>query len=469
MRKGDKVLNVVDLTSVEPQPREAPVSRWFGQGNMYGDATSVIKSQKSVEQELSRLESRTAEIIHKVKKAHEIGEAGISLTRSERNRLRKFLFVMKYRGPAFFNKYASGEYNTYRSEDKNLLKSYMAENGFTNPRDVWLHNVRAILDLDMDAEGLWMKKLPDVMFPADAAMYIEHAQSSYTAFCTPSGEGEEFILTDQSYNLFEGPIHDTINAATGEDLGSSYLCFHEFAPVSPRLIIVLRSFMLPEPLEDTNHARRNTREMWLEGAAAQFPNPDKIKSILADLPVAKAMNSLTRVVKDQLELAPGETGKPRSSDKFLFRFWPIERRHVDVINSISLDNILHCKSVVFRTASSFTRTLEDYLTNTSYGFKIVGVGERGARISRLAGLEKLSAVLKAFGSNETPIWHDDKETREWSYTQLVDDVWLDIVKKIVGRGMGFPFAESPFWQTYRTLGMERLGRFQGSVDWLTMS
>jgi hypothetical protein len=58
-----------------------------------------LDTKKDVEQELSKLESQTAVILQKVKKAHENGDAGICLTRVERNKLRKFLFIMKYRGP----------------------------------------------------------------------------------------------------------------------------------------------------------------------------------------------------------------------------------------------------------------------------------------------------------------------------------------------------------------------------------
>jgi hypothetical protein len=462
MRKGDKVLNIVDLTADEPQPSVALVSRWFGQGNMYSDdVTNAIKSQKSVEAELSKLESRAAEILQKVKKAHEKGETGISLNRSERNRLRKFLFIMKYRGPSYYEKYFSGDHNSYQREDKHLLRSYMEEKGIENPRDVWLHNLRAILDLDMDAEGRWMETLPQVMFPADAAMFKFHVQSSYTAFCTPKEEDDDFILTDQCYNVFEGPIHDSALAATGEDTGPLYMCFHEFCPISPRLIIVLRSCALPEALGDTNHKIRDVRKALLEAAATQFPNPENVKSILADLPVAKAMSSHARVINGQLELAPGETGKPRNNDKFSFRFWPIERRHVDIINSIFLDDILNCRSIVFHAVPSFTRTLEEYMTTKFSGFKKVGLGERGARVSRQTSLEKLSVVLRALGSNKAPVWHDIGEAKEQFYLQSTDDTWLDMIKKFEERGVlraSLVRQTTPFWQTYRILGTEKLRR-----------
>lgn len=400
---------------------------------MYNDAADAINSNKNVEQELSKLESRTAEILQKVKKSHENGEPGITLTQSERDRLRKFLFILKYRGPDFYGKYISGDLSSYQHEDKNLLSSYMAEKGLQSPRDVWLHNLRAILDLDMDAEGKWVKKLSEAMFPADAAMFALHVRSSYTAFCTPGEEDDEFILTDQCYNVFEGPIHETSSHATGEDLGSSYLCFHEFAPVSARLIIVLRSALLPEALSDTNFRIRGSRETLLEAAATQFPNPENVKSILADLPVAKPNNSYARVVNGRLELAQGETGQPRSSDKFSFRFWPIKRNHVDIINGIFFDNVIHCQSIVFRSAPAFMRTLEAYMTTSSYGFKSVGVGERRAGISRRACVEKLSVVLRSLGSNKTPVWRDDGDAAKFSYTVSVDELWLEMVKKLLGR------------------------------------
>jgi hypothetical protein len=454
IRRADKVLKIVDLVSDEPQLRETPVSRWFGQVNMYNDAADAISSKKSVEEELSKLESRTAEILQKVKKAHENGEPGIILNRTERDRLRKFLFIMKYRGPGFYGKYASGDLSMYKWEDKNLLDCYMAEKGFESPRDVWLHNLRAILEVEMGAERQWMKKLPEVMFPPDAAMFAHHVGSSYTAFCTPSEVDDEFVLTDQCYNVMEGPICETRSVTTGEDLGPTYQCFHEFGPISPRLIIVLRSSLLPEALEDANPRIMNTRESWREAAATLFPNPESTNSILADLPVAKAMNSYVRVANGRLELAPGETGRPRSSDKFTFSFWPIKRKHVDIINSIFLDNVLHCQSIVFHSKPSFTRTLEAYMTSSSYGFKNLGVGEHRARTTRRACLEKLSVVLRSLGSDKTPVWHDNKGAAKPLCMRSLDDEWLGIVKKLFGRGM--EFATGDFWDIYCKSGMKSL-------------
>jgi hypothetical protein len=457
--KGDKVLNVVDLTPDEPQLLESPVSRWFGHEDMYKDINDTIKSKKDVEQELSKLESRTAEIIQKVKKAHENGDPGIWLTRVERNMLRKFLFIMKYRGPGFYEKYFSEDPQTYHSEDKHLLRAYMADNGMVRPRDVWLNNLRTILNVNMDAGGKWVTKLPNLMFPADASMFVFHVQCSYMTFCTPTEKDAEFILTDQCYNVFEGPNNETFCAKTGKYLGNTCLYYHEFGPVSPQLIIVLRSSTLPEALEDTSPKLKENRQKIHNVIATQFPNPETVRSILSDLPVAKATNSYTRVVNGRLELAPGELGIPRSRDRFFFQFWSISTRHVDIINSVFLDNLLRCKSVVFGSKDPFQRTLEAYMTKSSHGFKKVGVGEHGARVSRLACLEKLSAVLKTLGSKTVPVWCDNGKKENEPVTQSLDDAWLDMMKKLF-EGADVPFPESettPFWQAYYILGMEIKG------------
>lgn len=449
--KGDKVLNVVDLTSDEPQIIEAPVSRWFGQVEMYSD-TFDMKPTKEVEELLSRLECQTAVILQKVKKAHETGEAGICLTRVERNKLRKFLFIMKYRGPGFFEKYLSKNPQEYISEDKHLLRDYMAKKGFITPRDVWLHNLRAILNLDMDANGKWIERLPDLMFPADASMFIFHAQHSYITFCTAAEMNDEFILTDQCYNLFEGPTHNTFCAKTGDYLGDTYLCFYEFGPISSRLMIILRSNILPEALEDMDPKVREIRQRELFAAAAQCPNPESVRSILEDLPVAKAMNSSLRVVNSRLELAPGESGAPHLQDKFTFRFWPISTKHINIINSIFLDNLLRCNSIVFGSKIPFRRTLEAYMTTQMHGFKKIGVGEYGAKTTRLSCLEKLTIVLKKLGVEHVPTFCD--ETREENKPRSLDDDWIEVFKRYFEGATGvFDKSEEPFWQTYRLLGI----------------
>jgi hypothetical protein len=61
------------------------------------------------------------------------------------------------------------------------------------------------MGLRTDPEENWMQDLPKRMFLNDAIWFISHPQSMYMAVCTPSDPSDEFILTDDSYNVFEGP------------------------------------------------------------------------------------------------------------------------------------------------------------------------------------------------------------------------------------------------------------------------
>ena len=212
--------------------------------------------------------------------------------------------------------------------------------------------------------------------------------------------------------------------------------------------------ILPEALEDANPSIRISRQTMIDAVATQFPDPKNVKSILSDLPVAKATNSFTRVLNGRLELAPGASGTPRRTDKFHFRFWPISTEHVDIINSIFLDNLLHCKSVVNGSTGPFKRTLEAYMSMPARAFKVTGTGEYGTRDSRLACLRKLSTVLEMLGSETVPIWFATYEPSREPLAQSFDDVWLEMTKKILGDG-DESISESvmpPFWEAYYTLG-----------------
>ena len=69
----------------------------MGLTDMYRDFAHAT-NQHYLEQQLSKLESRAGQIISKIKKAFEANENEVWITRPERDDLRKFLFIMKYRG-----------------------------------------------------------------------------------------------------------------------------------------------------------------------------------------------------------------------------------------------------------------------------------------------------------------------------------------------------------------------------------
>ncbi|CAG7564488.1 unnamed protein product [Fusarium equiseti] len=141
----------------------------------------------------------------------------------------------------------------------------------------------------MDVGGHWEETISPTVYFAIAARFVEHVTGYWMAICTPANSEEEFVLTDTGYNVHEGPTVAFEDKDTGEciSLGPA---FHYFAPIAPRLVILLRSQHLPEPLDDgdpDNKAfRRERRKRFIDSLYGSGT-----ESIMEDLPVHIAFNS----------------------------------------------------------------------------------------------------------------------------------------------------------------------------------
>ena len=310
---------------------------------------------------------------------------------------------MKYRGTTFYRRFYHETAPSYDANGRERLLEYMQKKGFEKPIDVWLDNIKTIINLEMDDELKWISELPQRMYPDDAQWVILHCQSMYMAICTPSNPGDEFILTNNCYNFFEGKNNVLTDVNTGRSQEMAWMSFHDFAPISPKLMIVLRSFILPEPLEDANSKVKANRDMW-RSLTVETIFGGGTNSLLADLPISKSRNNYTEMVNSGLQLDRHEDGSLRQNHKFFFRFFPIDTNHVNKINGIFLDNASTCKTVVFRSAESFCRSLEWYMTEPP--------GQIGKRVTSALGdrlrqcLVALAAVMKQMGSDKDPIWEE---------------------------------------------------------------
>src|ERR1700722_4029082 len=201
---GEPMLHAINLTGATAELIETAGSGAFEPGDMYRDLEGAA-NQHYLEEQLSRLESRTGQIIHKIRKAFEAGEREVWITRPDRNMLRKFLFIMKYRGTGQHRRFYHQNAEGYSEDDREPLLTYMREKGYQKPIDVWFDNIKVMLELKMDPEGEWMEELRKRVYPDDAEMYIAHTQMMYLALCTPSAKDDEFLLTENAYNIHEGP------------------------------------------------------------------------------------------------------------------------------------------------------------------------------------------------------------------------------------------------------------------------
>lgn len=312
---------------------------------------------------------------------------------------------MKYRDSFAYKRFYYYSEEGYSENDREKLLKYMREKGFKRPVDVWFDNIKAMLELKMDPELEWMEKLMDRIYPDDAKWYIAHTQMMYLALCTPSGQ-DEFLLTENAYSIHEGPASFLINRDTGETTLTSYTEFHIFAVISPKLIMVLRSCLLPVLEEDSDEEIKRWRETMYQLNAIQHVQPLNANSALEDLPVTKARNSYTRLVDGRITLLDGEDGSFRSYHKFCFRFFPISAEHVNKINGMMLEESYNTSKIVFKSKLGLRKTLEYYLStpckrNKSYSFKIVGDAPNDPK---LVCLKKLEQLAKQLGSNTTSVY-----------------------------------------------------------------
>lgn len=426
---GDLVVNNVNLTAEPLAIEESPVKRVLGINDMYQDTSQPTeKQQRYIESLFGQLESKASPIFRKIVKSLESGDSGLWLTRDERNRIRKFLFLLKYRGSTFHRRFYFANAADYDQNDREQLRAYMRENGFERPVDVWFNNIKTFAELDMDAENEWIRKLIDQVYPGDAAWFINHVQQMYMAICTPADATDEFVLTDNSYNVYEGANTYVHDPASGKAKESSWVNFHEFAPVSPKLIIVLRSFLIPVPEEDANAEVKEERDFWRKMAVDDEFVPGT-KSTLADLPITKARNNYSEMVNGRLELTRSDPTKQKD-DKFCFRFFKITTDHVNKINNFMFDNARFCTRMIFQTRDSFLKTLEWYMTEPcEYGKRVVGQDKE----ARLKLLRNLAALMSSMGSSATPVWDEspafDIPLTDAARMRLMNEAFKEICAK----------------------------------------
>ncbi|KFY88350.1 hypothetical protein V498_06809 [Pseudogymnoascus sp. VKM F-4517 (FW-2822)] len=440
---GKDVVHALDLSGATAQLVEAPVSRTFGLSDMYRDFAKA-RNQHYIEEQLSVLESRAGTVIATIRKRFEARAADVWISRLERDTLRKFLFIMKYRASNMHVRFCHESAEEYCADDRERLLAYMKKKGFVKPVEVWFDNIKAMLALKMDPGGEWMKEISKRAYPDDAKWFILHVQGMYMALCTPSTPGEEFLLTENGYGIHEGPVSGQVDPKTGKLTATCYTEYHVFSVISPRLMIVLRSFLLPNPLEDNSNNIREFRQTWYRQCASLHNFPDDANSILADLLISKARNSYTRIVDGQAVLLDGEDGTQRATHRFGFPFFPITAEQVHRINAVMLEESYRISTIVFGTPAAARKTIDYYLTMPSdRRFKIVSSNSDD---HRLVFLRKLESVVRAMGSDVTAVYHTLVDT-------LTEEEWLEKLGRLAVEKL--PEKPTAFMQLYMKIGGSR--------------
>jgi hypothetical protein len=406
----DKMVNAIDLTTDCPIIDTVPVRWIFGQQDMYRDVSKFAPEERMhMEKKLGKIESDASRLIARVIDAHTAGKDGISLSRAEKDIIRKFLFVMKYRSPIFFKRFNHQTADTYDSDDREDFLRYMSSRVSPRPLDVWFDNLLSIIDAPMDPAGEWITKLRTTIYPPDADWLFINIRTMHLAFVTPSNQCDEFILTGNAFGIHEGPVTFSVDRLTGKQTMRAYTEFHLINVISPRLAMVLRDNRLPEPLEDVDPDVRSRKKMMLAAQAQLHTDPKHATSLLEDLPVAKACNSYTIVKNGRLELAQGQDGTPRAGDKFDFVFFPLEPKHAQMINTVMLDQAHNTSMLIFKSRAALRTALEFYL-----GHAAQAKGEHSIKTitdrkddPMLLLFRKLESVAQSLGSDVKAVYHID--------------------------------------------------------------
>ncbi|KAL2785913.1 hypothetical protein BJX66DRAFT_47976 [Aspergillus keveii] len=389
-RARDFLVNKIDLQSSMLTQR--PVSTEFALVDMYRDP-GFDENPYHLEEKLSRLEGKASEIINKASETFTLApHAILRLKRLEVDTLRKFLFLMKYRNGGMFERYNHNDAQDYDSDDRPRMLRYMAAKGFTKPRDVWFDNLRHMLDLEMDPQKNWRLTLRAQIYPDDAAMFELHLLHSYMTFCQTTNPEEEFLLTENAFGIFEGPSSEHHDILTGKKQAVVYTEYHNFAPLAPRLLIILRSRILPYPGDNSDHTE--IRASLLTALKSFHIHPDQARSVLEDLPVRPCKTIYQS----------GSIDSPAAfdtNDEFLFICFKLSTAHISTINNIFLEQACQTSSIVYHSRTALRAAIETYFADDRSGLKHVIDIPGGQKDRRRVYLKTLEKILRSVGGSTT--------------------------------------------------------------------
>lgn len=385
-KRRDFLVNKVDLERSILTQR--PVSTEFALVDMYRDP-GFDQNPYHLEEKLAKLESQASDIIHRAYSQFSRGLV-LELKRSELDNLRKFLFLMKYRNSGMFDRYDHDNIDDYQADDRMRMLDYMRSRNFEKPREVWFDNLRQLLDLKMDPAKIWTKTLKTRMYLDDATMMELHLTGSFIAFCEPLSSGDEFLLTQNAFCIFEGPSTGTFNPLTQKMECNVYTEYHNFAPLSPRLMIVLRSHLLDSEGQESD-ILRNWRDQVGSAVRSRHLYPDKAGSILQDLPIriCQTVYVQSRVNSSALFDV---------NDRFRFQCFKISSSHMKIINNLLLEEAKMTTSIVYHSHNSLKTSIESYLRDGTSGMKNLLSDIFNERRVYLTTLEK---IVRDLGGSTT--------------------------------------------------------------------
>ncbi|KAF3076499.1 hypothetical protein CFAM422_001491 [Trichoderma lentiforme] len=378
MYSGEPAVNTLHLSG-DFYLEECAVRRTCGMEDMYEDTENLLKDHGHLEKKFAAMESKASLIYRKIVKTYKSGKDNICLTRKDNDFLRKFMFLLTLRSVQYHRKYNLDRVQDYDGDDKVWLQEFMETYGLAKPLDVWLQSLEIIIDVEIDPAGIWVELIKHSIYFPIADTFIDHMNKMYMTICTPEDHVDEFILTDNCCNVTEGKIAAYhIEAMMNHvDLAP---CFHRFAPISPKLMIVLRYNLLPDSIDSENPVA-TVRQTHNETG---FGNGNE--SILENLPIRKAMITPMEEVNGQLVPRIGSSQKLCECDNFYFTIFKIPTQHVRIINGLLIDLAFHGSRIIFFRKKAFLNLIAWFLAEPCVVGKKLTEKHGAQQLSYIRGL-----------------------------------------------------------------------------------
>jgi Protein of unknown function (DUF4238) len=426
-KKARKYCKVSFLSLENGTFETRPACRTFGVQNMYQDIDQASITRFEVEEKLRLLEQQAAKILDNVENAYKRGDAVITISRQDKDELRRFLFIMLYRNRTLEYRYEKSKQN-YHADDRALMMKYMEEKRFEDPKTVWLANICAFLEVTLGHDSdRWIREIFQKAYPLDAQWFVGHMTTTFLSFCCPTADSfDEFVLTQNAYSIFERPSEE-----------NQWTDWHVFAPISPHLTITMRKNMLQKcGLPELENDRQKFLKLMLSTC---FDNPSDAQSSLIDLPLERPQTSYSEHFRNRQQLS--------NNDTFTFKFIQLCPDHLQRINSIFLEEALEIAGVVFRSRESFKRALEAYFVLDPIRFK---------QVSSNLGMSKRGSAGLAFGKEKNDWIRANRE----NYLKLLEEAASHLGSSVKPRYFDrntkfFQWLESmppSFLRRYHTLG-----------------
>ncbi|CAG8509599.1 hypothetical protein C2G38_2072864 [Gigaspora rosea] len=334
------------------------IARIYGDTNMYEDLNHDNKMH--VEKKLAVLEERASKVIKDVIETSQMNSQ-IVLLRKNLNDLRKFLFIMDYRIPFRRNQFVDKRFDIVTWS---MVKSFMQEHNLQNSQEVWLQNVREIIDTPHEDV-----KDNSRVFLVDRMDYRLRMIDCFLAIWQ-AGENDEFIMADNAFGIFEG-----ININRPIEVGGPiYKMFHSFYIISPKLAVVLcdSGFREGVGFEHLDQIFGFKQRSLFENVSHQPPLPEYIG--IKDC----KLKSETKFDEPfdwknfdcRFDLWANKVGfKKHDDDKFTLTFVKVNSATVHLVNSLVLNEATPYLQVSFLSLSYLYKTMIKYNKNGKDNYK----------------------------------------------------------------------------------------------------